>query len=164
MRYVDCSPIGDAPELNRSVSILGVALSAEDWACIARSPILGGTLDLRAGTCREALDRIADRTADIVISASELPDGTWRDILAASQQLPIPPPVLIASRLADELLWAEVLNLGAFDLIARPFDTRELGWVVMSALGMPPSSLVGNVQVNRVKEEVDSCSVALMNR
>ena len=146
------------------MSILGVALSAEDWACIGRSPILGGAVAFSAGGCREALDRIADRAADIVISGSELPDGTWRDILAASQQLPIPPPVIVASRLADELLWAEVLNLGGYDLIARPFDTRELGWVVMSALGMPPSSLVGNVQVNRVKEEVDSCSVALMNR
>ena len=36
------------------------------------------------------------------------------------------PPSLIATlRLADERLWAEALNLGAFDVLAKPFDSTE---------------------------------------
>ena len=31
----------------------------------------------------------------------------------------------MTSRLADEHLWAEALNLGAYDLLAKPFDRME---------------------------------------
>lgn len=120
--------------VRRPVSLLGVALSAEDWASIRQSPILGDALAFSAGSCSELSGRIAEHPPDIVISCSELPDGTWKNALAACQRLSVPPPVIVASRLADEHLWAEVLNLGGFDLIARPLDARELGWIVRSAL------------------------------
>jgi len=32
----------------------------------------------------------------------------------------------VADRLADDRLWAEVLNLGAYDLLIKPFDTQEV--------------------------------------
>ena len=32
----------------------------------------------------------------------------------------------MTSRLADERLWAEALNLGAWDVLAKPFDTNEV--------------------------------------
>jgi DNA-binding response OmpR family regulator len=35
--------------------------------------------------------------------------------------------------LADERLWAEVLNLGAYDLLAKPFDVREVLHAVTTA-------------------------------
>jgi DNA-binding response OmpR family regulator len=37
-----------------------------------------------------------------------------------------PPLFIISSRLADERLWAEALNLGAYDVLAKPFDAREV--------------------------------------
>ena len=39
--------------------------------------------------------------------------------------LPDPPSVIVTSRLADDRLWAEVLNLGAYDVLAKPFDRTE---------------------------------------
>jgi DNA-binding response OmpR family regulator len=33
---------------------------------------------------------------------------------------------MVTSRLADERLWAEALNLGAYDVLAKPFDGREV--------------------------------------
>jgi FixJ family two-component response regulator len=39
----------------------------------------------------------------------------------------------VTSRLADEYLWAEALNLGAYDVLAKPFDTSEVMRVVASA-------------------------------
>jgi DNA-binding NtrC family response regulator len=45
-----------------------------------------------------------------------------------------PAPLLIAaSRLADESLWAETLNLGGFDLLASPVDCDEARRVILSA-------------------------------
>lgn len=34
--------------------------------------------------------------------------------------------MIVANRLADDGLWVEALNLGVFDLLAKPFDSREM--------------------------------------
>ena len=40
--------------------------------------------------------------------------------------LPQAPSLVAASRLADDHLWAEALNLGAWDVLAKPFDRSEV--------------------------------------
>lgn len=63
----------------------------------------------------------------VVIAESSFPDGRgWRDLLCVIQDMIYPPPLIVADRLADERLWAEVLNLGAFDLLSKPFEAREV--------------------------------------
>ena len=47
--------------------------------------------------------------------------------------LPDPPLLIVTSRLADERLWAEALNLGAWDVLARPFDEDEVSRIVSVA-------------------------------
>jgi hypothetical protein len=42
--------------------------------------------------------------------------------------------LVVASRLADERLWAEVLNLGGHDVLAMPFDAHEVRRVMESAV------------------------------
>ena len=39
----------------------------------------------------------------------------------------------MTSRAADERLWAEALNLGAYDVLAKPFDRTEVMRVVSMA-------------------------------
>jgi len=39
----------------------------------------------------------------------------------------------VSSRLADERLWAEALNMGAWDVLAKPFDKMEVIRSVQSA-------------------------------
>jgi DNA-binding response OmpR family regulator len=34
--------------------------------------------------------------------------------------------LIVTSRLADDRLWAEALNLGAYDVIAKPFEASEV--------------------------------------
>jgi len=34
--------------------------------------------------------------------------------------------LIVTSRLADECLWAEALNIGAYDVLAKPFDRNEV--------------------------------------
>jgi DNA-binding response OmpR family regulator len=61
-----------------------------------------------------------------VISDCSMPDGrNWKDLLAELQIFPDPPPLIVTSRLADERLWAEVLNMGGYDLLLQPFDAKE---------------------------------------
>jgi DNA-binding NtrC family response regulator len=39
----------------------------------------------------------------------------------------------VTSRAADERLWAEALNLGAYDVLAKPFDPTEVCRIVSLA-------------------------------
>jgi DNA-binding response OmpR family regulator len=67
----------------------------------------------------------------VVISEACLSDGhCWKDLLLEVQNLANPPPLIVTDRLADERLWAEVLNLGGCDLITKPFDAKEVLHVV----------------------------------
>lgn len=44
-----------------------------------------------------------------------------------------PPSFIVTSRLADERLWMEALNVGAHDVLVKPFDVAELKRVLDSA-------------------------------
>ncbi len=61
-----------------------------------------------------------------MVCERDLPDGNWRDVLDAASARPDPPPLIVTSRLADDHLWAEVLNLGGYDVLAQPFDHDEV--------------------------------------
>lgn len=79
-----------------------------------------------ARTCGEALFVLREDAADIVVCEQNLPDGTWRAVLDAAASRSQPPPVIVTSRLADDRLWAEVLNLGGYDVLAKPLDPTEV--------------------------------------
>jgi CheY-like chemotaxis protein len=50
----------------------------------------------------------------------------WREILDEFRALPDPPFLIVTSRLADDRLWSEALNLGAYDVLAKPYDPDEV--------------------------------------
>jgi DNA-binding NtrC family response regulator len=62
----------------------------------------------------------------VVVCERDLEGGTWIDLLSHVQVVARPPTMIVTSRLADDLLWAEALNLGAYDVLAKPFDRTEL--------------------------------------
>lgn len=64
-------------------------------------------------------------TTPVVITEQHLPVGTWRDVLEVMQVLPDPPLVIVISTHADDRFWAEALNLGAHDVLAKPLDRQE---------------------------------------
>lgn len=86
-----------------------------------------------ASSLHQATDRLGRENVTVILTEAHLPDGKWTDVLNRVQQLPHPPVVLVTHRLADHALWAEVLNLGAYDLIAQPFDRGEVQRIVANA-------------------------------
>jgi FixJ family two-component response regulator len=68
-----------------------------------------------------------------VICEQSLPDGTWRDVSAHIGDGSGWPPVIVASSLANAPLWADVLNFGGSDLIAKPFREWEVLWALDAA-------------------------------
>ena len=79
---------------------------------------------------------LARYRADVVMADSDLGDGQgWRDILSALDQDRGNTPLIVSSLLADDRLWAEVLNLGGYDLLRKPFEPEEVAHVVTTAAG-----------------------------
>jgi DNA-binding response OmpR family regulator len=72
--------------------------------------------------------------AEVILCHSSLADGSWKDILERVSDLPSPPHLVVTSETADEFLWAEVLNLGGYDVIAQPFWKPEVVRTLNSAL------------------------------
>jgi hypothetical protein len=70
----------------------------------------------------------------VILAASRLGDGTWKDILGLIAPLHDRPALIVMDRLADELLWAEVLSEGGFDLLAEPLDSDEMIRTLSAAL------------------------------
>lgn len=76
---------------------------------------------------------LRDVVASVVITEADLPLGTWRDVLNVMSVLLDPPLVIVTSIHADDYLWVEALNLGAYDVLAKPFDKAEVIRVVTAA-------------------------------
>jgi len=73
-----------------------------------------------------ALSALRQQPVPIVICESDLGATSWRELWAQAVQLPDPPFLIVTSRLADEYLWAEALNLGVYDVLAKPFHPAEV--------------------------------------
>ncbi len=68
-----------------------------------------------------------------VLTEAELPDGVWTDVIDLTYELGVFPAIIVTRRTADDLFWAEVLNLGAYDLLAQPFDEKEVRRILTNA-------------------------------
>jgi DNA-binding NtrC family response regulator len=80
-----------------------------------------------------ALAFLRTQKTPVVLCETDLLPGTWRDLLEQVACAPNAPAVIVSSRLADDRLWAEALNLGAWDVLARPFVKSEVYQAVSAA-------------------------------
>ena len=82
----------------------------------------------------EARAALREGATGVVITDGALPDGhSWKDVLGDLTSMHPTPPLIVADRFGDERLWAEVLNLGCYDLLLKPFDAKEVLRVVSAA-------------------------------
>lgn len=112
--------------------VLSISQDGQDYRELAQMVDPSWTL-VNASTLRAAFDTLARVRVAVVICNSDLWPGSWRDILKHTENWSAPPNLIVASRLADEALWAEALNLGAYDALAKPYDSDEVKRVVSGA-------------------------------
>jgi len=123
-----------AEEPIANLTVLAIFPCAEDRLSLDR--ILGCTQWKMRFTQTFAEARTALRASSVgaVISEGHFPDGLcWKDLLREIQEMGSAPPLIVADRLADEGLWAEVLNMGGYDLLVKPFDAAEVIHVLAMA-------------------------------
>jgi DNA-binding NtrC family response regulator len=88
---------------------------------------------LKANRLPAALALFQKHDISVVLCERDLRPGSWIDLLEGIRDLPHPPSLIVTSGMADERLWAEVLNRGAWDVLAKPFDHMEVVRSVKSA-------------------------------
>jgi DNA-binding NtrC family response regulator len=114
-------------------AVLSVSPNSEDGGCL-KYILRESDLTLVASPSLDSsVSILREMPIAIVLCESELFPGTWREVLERVSQLPDPPLLIVTSRLADERLWAEALNLGAYDVLAKPFSATAVIRVLNSA-------------------------------
>jgi DNA-binding NtrC family response regulator len=117
----------------RTVTVLAISPNEEDHRFLAN--IFSHTnWQLRgAHSWHDALGILGRQRVPVLLCEKQLLDATWKEVLAALSHLADRPVLIVASRLADESFWAEALNLGAYDVLMKPFDATEVFRVVSLA-------------------------------
>jgi len=95
------------------------------WSIDTELTSLGAEI-LRAGSVREALERLPGFAPDLVITDLRLPDGNGLELMKKWRfERPDMPIILITAHGAiDSAITA--LRLGAFDYLQKPFDMKDL--------------------------------------
>ena len=108
-------------ESSESGAALSMMLGANNWRI------------QQAHSCGEAAALLSRARISVVVCESGLPDGDWKNLLRYTSHASDGPRLIVTCRVADEALWAEVLNLGGYDVLAQPFDPYEVARVISSA-------------------------------
>jgi len=122
-----------APSPEKTAGVLAVSSSPADRGRLREILSQANWKLHEASDCSEALAMLRDQSVPVLLCERDHADGNWEDLLKATARLPAPPKLIVFSRLADDSLWAMVLNLGGFDLLITPFEAEEVLRVTFAA-------------------------------
>jgi len=88
---------------------------------------------LEARDRRRAMQVLEKQPVEVVLAETELHNWNWKKILSDLRRLAKPPQLIVTSRTADDYLWAEVLNIGGYDVLPQPLERDEVERVVAAA-------------------------------
>jgi len=117
---------GIASSRTETLTVLSVSPLEEDH--LSLQAIVGHStwMLFKADRVPPALALLQRHEISVVLCERDLMPGTWIDMLENIRRLPHPPSLIVTSRLADEHLWSAAMNLGAWDVLAKPFDRSEV--------------------------------------
>ncbi|HEV2383309.1 MAG TPA: response regulator [Terriglobia bacterium] len=97
----------------------------------------------RARSCAEANFALAwPEPPTVVFTDTDLPDGSWTEIVALASQARSPVPVIVVSNAVDLSLYLDALEGGATEFIVPPFRDADINYVLQGAMmsGSRPTS------------------------
>jgi DNA-binding NtrC family response regulator len=114
-------------------ALLAVGFKDEESRILKQAANRVGCTMIVANTIRDAIQSLGSHAVPVIVCQQDLPDGNWQDLLDLSAAWKPPAKVIVVSRLADNRLWAEVLNLGGYDVLAAPLNEGEVLHVLGSS-------------------------------
>lgn len=135
-----CLPVGEGsaaddppPPLEERPSVLVVSPHDEDHVTLSRVFARAAWQIHRSDDLEGAVVCLRQNPISVVLCDCFFERHSWKDLLEQLWQHPNPPALIVACDKADGRLWAEVLNLGGYDVLAKPFSLPEVTWVVVGA-------------------------------
>lgn len=114
-------------------AILVISPDAEDHAFV-RNLFKNPSWQVRGvSSSRQAFEYMSRNDVAVVVCEKELPDCDWKQVLAGLDRTANIPILIVTSESVDDCLWAEVLNLGGYDVLMKPLDSTEVGRVISLA-------------------------------
>ena len=84
-------------------------------------------------TCREARELIPQCKPRVIFAENALPDGSWLSILSIAEAADVPLSLIVVGAVPNTRSYLSVMERGAFDYVAPPFEHEPLEFVVRSA-------------------------------
>ncbi len=125
--------LADALQPEKTVAVLLISQLLEDHLLLQGIFSHSKWQIFSASSWEEAQRFLERHPMPVVLCEAKLTDCSWRDVLAGLSGRPDPPALVVTSHVADEYLWAEVLNLGGYDVLMKPFDQTEVFRVISLA-------------------------------
>ena len=89
----------------------------------------------------EAVEDALHQSAPIVLCDRDLPDSDWREAIRLLAGGPERRCIILASFVADDYLWEEVIQCGGYDVLPKPFREDEVLHAVQFAWAALTKSL-----------------------
>jgi response regulator RpfG family c-di-GMP phosphodiesterase len=108
-----------------------ISRSRQDREAV-RAALEGSVLHLVA---IESLDHPLRSAANaaIILWDADLSDWPWQEFLAHIHRIPKRPRFILLTSVPNPMLWAEAINLGVDDVLAKPLDPSEIRHVIACA-------------------------------
>ena len=94
----------------------------------------GGVWALQHASDLAVASRLVEEHQFVCIICDEfLADGSWTGLLPLVHEMGSAPKLIVTAGETNKQLWAEALNLGAHDVLAKPVDWVEVRYVAQHA-------------------------------
>src|SRR5260370_41517849 len=114
--------VGNATNAEHPWTVLAIAASPTDsmkWQRIFDSA--GWTI-----VCTNTVEEALRHPAPIVVCDRDLEGADWREAIQQLARGPERRCVILASFVADDYLWEEVIHCGGYDVLPKPFREDEV--------------------------------------
>jgi DNA-binding NtrC family response regulator len=111
----------------QSISILVVSSNEEDRAHLKAILSLAKWRIHEAKSHGEMWKILQDHCIPIILYDRDVTDGGWEDALEEISVFDeFSPLLIVTARHPDDVFWADVLNRGGYDVLAKPFRKDEV--------------------------------------
>jgi DNA-binding NtrC family response regulator len=113
-------------EKEHAVEVLSVNPHAEDQRALRDIFRHSNWTLYQVPTIGEAGSILAVHQVPVILCEYRLPDGTWIDLRDHFMVSLHPPRIIVTTPYLDERLGAEALDLGAYDVLVKPYMQKEM--------------------------------------
>jgi DNA-binding response OmpR family regulator len=118
--------VAPRPPAPQRIPVLLISTDRSD-ASIVCSVLEASPVQVTVVRCyREAVTAMGRDSFALVLCDEHLPDGSWKDVLGRIAVFTEPPRLIVIASDPTESLYAEILNLGGWELLVRPIRVEEV--------------------------------------